>query len=262
MSIELRINQYYSALNDNDLSALKYIMANTENVIHMSVEEIATNCHSSKSSLIRLTQKLAFAGFSEFKYYLRHEQKESHTVYESNLNLLHQDIDETIKLISQTDLTPALKGIHSAKRIFGYGTDWGEKNAINSLARNFMSTGTYMITIPSITEFNWMMDSFTEDDLIILISYSGTNGDLEQNIAVLKLRNIPFISITPLVKNTLSQMATYSFYYHVTPLDFDGDDKKEYNFFITLNIVVDAIFRAYIDYYPFYQQEKSQKLKP
>lgn len=249
MKLEERINQNYAYLNSNDLAIISYLLNNKKYVSSLSIQKLSLACHVSNSSIVRLTQKLGFSGYSEFKYFLKNENKRVSLTYESNLNLLTQDINETIKLISQTDLEPTIQALKYAKRIFGYGTGWGEKNAINELTRNFMSCGIFIIPLPSITELNWNIDSMTSDDLIIFISYSGENKEAEQNITALNLRGIPFISVTPLKKNYLASMASFNLYYQVTPLLIDHDKNKEYNLFITLNIVVDALFRAYLDYY-------------
>ncbi|WP_313468248.1 MurR/RpiR family transcriptional regulator [Carnobacterium sp.] len=249
MSLEKFINANRSKLSENDLDILAYILTNKETVTHLGIHDLSIRSHTSKSTIVRLTQKLGFSGFSEFKYYLKNEKKKEILPTKNNLSLLESDINETMSLIAQTNMHPLCEAISLANRVFIYGTGWGEKKAADDFTRNFMSCNVFIIPIPSVTELNWNIDSFTKNDLVIFISFSGENLELENNITKLKLHGVPFCSVTPLRQNYLSSQATYKLYYQVTQLQIDNDPDKEYNFFITLNIVIDSLFRFYLDNY-------------
>lgn len=249
MSLETFINANRSKLSENDLDILSYILANKESVTHTGIHDLSLQSHTSKSTIVRLTQKLGFTGFSEFKYYLKNEKKKETLSVKNNLALLESDIKETMSLVSQTNMHPLCEAISLANRVFIYGTGWGEKKAADDFTRNFMSCNVFIIPIPSVTELNWNIDSFTKDDLVIFISFSGENLELEDNITKLKLRGVPFCSVTPLSQNYLSSQSTYQLYYQFTHLQIDNDPAKEFNFFITLNIVIDSLFRFYLDHY-------------
>ncbi|WP_192986582.1 MurR/RpiR family transcriptional regulator [Carnobacterium mobile] len=249
MSLEKFINANRSKLSENDLDILSYILTNKETIAHLGIHDLSIRSHTSKSTIVRLTQKLGFSGFSEFKYYLKNEKKKEILPTKNNLSLLESDINETMSLIAQTNMHPLCEAISLANRVFIYGTGWGEKKAADDFTRNFMSCNVFIIPIPSVTELNWNIDSFTKNDLVIFISFSGENLELEDNITKLKLHGVPFCSVTPLRQNYLSSQATYKLYYQVTQLQIDNDPDKEYNFFITLNIVIDSLFRFYLDNY-------------
>ncbi|PMD67949.1 MurR/RpiR family transcriptional regulator [Companilactobacillus nuruki] len=249
MRIEELINEHSDRLTDNDMQLLSIILRNKKIISNLNSKEISDIAYTSPAGLTRLAKKLNFKGFTEFKYFLRQEADsiESHKL--NHTQILINDMNDTIKLLSQTNLNPLVSAIHSAKRIYLYGTDWGEKRACELLARDFLACNILLYTIPSYTELQWVLNDITENDLLLVISFSGENIDLNTSLQKLKLKNAPYISITPLSKNTLSSRATYNLYYSTTNLKITNTPDTEYNYFSPLELVIDALFRYYIDSY-------------
>ena len=244
-----RINNAQNKLTTTDFNVLNYLMANKQKIQKQSIHEIAEEAFTSSASIVRLAKKLGFSGFSEMKYYVKSELEDNSEEFKSSISLLEQDIQDTLNLISEQNLQPICKQIKNAKRIFCYGTDWGEKNAAGYLTRNFLACNIFMHQFPSITEFLWTLDQIEENDLVIILSFSGNNEDLKRLIPLLKVKNVPIFSITPLSGNFLSSEATYRLYYKATQLDITKTKQTEYNFYSSLNVLIDFLFRYYHDNY-------------
>lgn len=247
MRLEEKINTYYNQLSKTDFNVLNYLITHKHKIIEESVDEISKQAFVSPASIIRCAKKLGFSGFSELKYFIKEELHTDTTSIDTSTNLLKKDISDTVNLITQTDLTPICKKIEQSQRIFIYGTDWGEKLSCSYLARNFMACGIFMHEIPSITEMNWNTHKMSSDDLVIIFSYSGEALNTKQLVSELKIRNIPIISITPLSGNYLSSEANYRLYYKATQIENENDSIKEFNFFTSLNVLTDFLFRYYYD---------------
>lgn len=247
--MEERINNAHSKLTETDFTVLNYLISNKHNIQNQSVHEIAEATFTSSASIVRLAQKLDFSGFSEMKYYIKSDLEENSEEFKNSISLLEQDIQDTLNLISEQNLQPICQKIKSARRVFYYGTDWGEKHAASYLARNFLACNVFIQQLPSITEFLWTLDQIKEDDLVIILSFSGDNDELKRIIPLLKVKNIPIFSITPLSGNFLSSEATYRLYYKATPLAITETKQTEYNFYSSLNVLVDFLFRYYYENY-------------
>ncbi|MFC6465141.1 MurR/RpiR family transcriptional regulator [Marinilactibacillus sp. GCM10026970] len=247
MRLEERINTYYSQLSKTDFIISNYIISNKSNIIKMSVEEISSAVFVSAASVVRFAKKLGFSGFSELKYFLKEELDEHEKHDETSTFLLTKDIEETTNLVTQTNLQPICQSIKQASRVFSYGTDWGERVSSEYLVRNFMMADLFIQPVPSLTEMNWLIDKMTPNDLVIIFSYSGERAPVRSVMSQLKVRGIPVISITPLSNNFLSTEATYRLYYKSTQLKQDPNNLKEYNFFTTLNLLAEYLFRYYYD---------------
>ena len=116
MNFEARINQNYEKLNENDKEIISYIVTNKEQVAEMTITALAEASLTSKSSILRLTQKLGYSGYSEFKYNIQNELKEGNPLNEQ-LNFSQMQMDDmkdTIKLFQQIDLNPLLEKIYSS----------------------------------------------------------------------------------------------------------------------------------------------------
>ncbi len=73
MTLEQLVNEHHSKLNENDDYVLSFITQNMEISISQTVSELAKQANVSDSTIIRLTKKLGFKGYGEFRYYLKEE---------------------------------------------------------------------------------------------------------------------------------------------------------------------------------------------
>lgn len=245
MELKQLINKYHDKLTENDLYILTVILDNQEVMQDINIVNLAKKCHTSKSTISRLTQKLGYSGFSEFKYAIKPHLVEPAAPLDY-MERQKKDIDATLKLLEQTDLTELIEKIYRAERIFGYGTGWGQQNVVKELSRNLMSCKKYMLSIPAKTEFDLNMPIITKDDLVIIISLSGKINDLVENVNTLNMRGVPILSITSFTNNNLASLAPYNLYYQITPLT--TNHKPELGSFITLSLVCDSLFRKYVEF--------------
>ena len=245
-----RMNEHQTKLTKNDIDILSYLINQVETIKDMPINEIALLTHVSQSTLVRLAQKLEYSGFTEFRFHLKSSSPNQQKNIQEypNTQLLELDIQNTLSLLKKIDLSSITRAIHDCQRIFIYGTGWGEKNAASDLTRNFLSSGIFLTKFPSLTELKWNRHLISDNDLIIIISFSGENDELIDIISELKMRQVNICSITPLHQNRLSQLAHYSLYYHFTDLSIKHGS-NDYNLFVTLYMVTDALFRRYLDDY-------------
>lgn len=247
--LEERINEAQDTLTKTDFNILNYLMTNKLRIQELSIHKIAEQAFVSSASIVRLAKKLDFSGFSEMKFAMKSEFEENSEEFKSSISLLEQDIHDTLNLISEQNLQPICEGIRDSNRIFCYGTDWGEKMAANYLVRIFLASDVLIYQVPSTTEFLWMLDQMREGDLVIIFSFSGDNATLKRIIPLLKAKNISILSITPLSGNYLSSNSTYRLYYKGTQLKITNSNNTEYNFFTSLNVLIEFLFRYYHDNY-------------
>lgn len=258
MTINSRINEYFKLLSETDFIILEYVMENKKAVSQMSIHELADFSYTSAASIVRLAKKLHFSGFSEFKYYLKQEMENRPELVDNSIDLLKTDIENTLQLLDEQNLNIVCQKLKKSRRIFAYGTDWGEKSCVQFLKRNFLACHLYIQEIPSVTELFWSMTDITPDDLIIIFSYSGAGSSLNKVISQLRTRNIPILSVTPLTGTFLSSVASYRLHYKATLLNKTEHPDTEYNFFTTLHVLIDYLFRYYYD--NFFEENKKHEL--
>jgi RpiR family glv operon transcriptional regulator len=228
MDIEARARAYSQNLSETDREILSYILEHKEDVTKLGIAELSQLVHASKSSIIRLTKKLEFKGFSEMKFYLEQsmdKQQVSSYSEQALMQLQKQDLEQTNRLIQQTDFTDIIYAMYQAETIYCYGTGFSQKNSLSELSQAMMYKGKRILTFPAKREF-----------------------DIKENIDMLTLRKIPTISITNLIQNYLSDKAMYNLFYSASPIFLTSQMKDEFYSFISLKLVIDTLIRKYFEY--------------
>lgn len=111
-NIKELIAQNKYKLNEIEYFVLNYINNNFLEFKKMTIEELSQKTYCSKTSIFRLTKKLGFSGYSEFKVVLTNkskintnEIKESTSSYVTNAQLLETieiaDLEEILKCLNE-----------------------------------------------------------------------------------------------------------------------------------------------------------------
>ncbi|WP_147804563.1 MurR/RpiR family transcriptional regulator [Alkalicoccus halolimnae] len=252
MSLEELINTCYDELNDNDMHILKYILNHKEACRDMGINDLAEASLASRSSIHRLTKKLRFSGYSEFKVFLKWEgAKEEETG--NHMQQLETDIQATLKNLASLHFEPICEKLYGAGRIFIYGTGTAQLTCAREAQRLFALQQTFVTIIYDEVEFETMLKAMQPEDVVIIISLSGDTPSLLPHVQHLTARGITFISITNLKNNKLAQMSPFSIYAATSPSYTKNGE--EIISFIPFTIALEALFRKYISY----KEEQTEK---
>lgn len=201
----------------------EFILENRNQLQGLTMEEIAKQTFTSKSTLVRFAKNFGYSGWKEFMYAFTHEvayyddnnytdvnpnfpfkaNDDSLEIIENLVNLKIQSIKDTVSLIAIEDLNKAAEIIQKSDNIVIYGTSpnhyYGElfkRNLLTIHKKAFMAkSGECGIT----------SHALTDKDCAIIISYSGNNPDENptSNVKILKKNSVSIISITSGGKNYL-----------------------------------------------------------
>ncbi|MGX4667646.1 MurR/RpiR family transcriptional regulator [Cerasibacillus sp. JNUCC 74] len=245
MRLEKVINENYEKLNENDLHVLKYILSHKDTCYDLSINELADVCFASRSSIHRLTKKLGFSGYSEFKVFLKWEEELQHQGGNFS-EVLENDIATTLKNLKSVDFDSISKKIYEADRIYIHGTGTAQLMCASECQRLFSMVQIFMIIIHDQVEFDTMLPMMKSNDLVIIISLSGDTPSMLPNIKQLNAKGIDVITITNLKNNKLAQMSPQNIYATTTP----EMTKKgvEIVSFVPFYIVIEKMYRKFIEY--------------
>ncbi|MBO0422402.1 MurR/RpiR family transcriptional regulator [Enterococcus plantarum] len=248
MDLETLMQKHQKQLSEMDWTILGYILENEQDLIHLSIIELGEKVHSSKSSILRLTKKLGFSGYSEFKYFMR--QSKQHTIATTGTDLIAlqtKDIENTVKLAQQTDFTLLSKAIQKANTVYCYATGYSQRKVIEEFSKMLMICDKRSIIIPVKTELDISMSMITKEDIVLFVSLSGETDDVKQNILSLNARKIPVVAITTFSHNFFAEHAQYAYFYYSTPFTVSGKEHIAQSL-VGLSVLVDLIFRKYVTY--------------
>lgn len=243
------INKYYERLNETDIYILERIVSNESKLSNIGIEELAKLCNTSKSTIMRLTKKIGFSGYSEFKNYLKWENKNNANsdINSELFSIMNTDFQATMKLLEDSlSIQEVAKKIYGSNMILLYSTGVGQKYCASEMQRLFMQLNKHMYRADGYEEFSLSSKNLKENDLVFIFSLSGDAKGLEDVLHILKLNKVTIVSITNMQQNKLSTLADYRLYMFSSPLELE--QKLIHNSFSNAYVVIEYLFRAYFKY--------------
>lgn len=216
MKLQELVSHHASALNETDLAVWRYIESHPQECCYISIYDLANRCHVSRTSVLRFAKKLGLDGFSDLKSMLKLDQSRADAVPALNIAEATTNLCQKIgEEIARQDFQRVNKLMYEAKRVFLYPSGLVQRNIASELARLFLQTDKCLFTVNGHDEFRTILRHASQGDLFIIISLSGESSAVVSFAQDLRLKGIPFISLTQLKSNALARLSTENLY--VTP---------------------------------------------
>lgn len=240
------VQQHQRELGELDKEIIGFILEKQVAIENMSIIELADAVHTSKSTILRLTKKIGFTGFSEFKYFLK--QNRISDSYKGpkvdSMEAQISDITRTIDYLKSQDMTELLQKIDNSETIYCYGTGYSQRKVIEEFSKLMICVEKRVIILPNKTEFDISMPMIKKSDLVIFASLSGETEDVKENLDILAMRGITTTAVTSFGDNYFSRKADYSLFYYSTPI-IVGRKSFVSESLIGLSCAMDFLFRKY-----------------
>ena len=189
---------------------------NFNEIIYMSITELSMRFKIAEATILRFCKKLGYKGFQDFKLAISKElgsdkiDGSDHGEQNNILEKILSGIDFTCKNLNNTDCIKAAEMIYNASRIsiFGVGnsgvsTKYFELSLLKLGICANNSSDSHLQTI--------FASNFSENDVVILVSVSGSTIDIINFAQICKKRNVPIIVITNYGKSPLAKYADLTF---------------------------------------------------
>lgn len=240
------INKHYAKLNHLDFHILNFIQNNLHLSTTLSIAKLAERCNVSTATVLRMTQKLNFSGYSEFKYFLKSDDVRENRQDVETIEIMNQDISQTIKLFRQNgQIEEIYRKIDGAENIYAYGTGQGQRLMLSEMARCFLNVNKKIIMISAATELKIVKKYMSSKDLLFIASWSGNIDAYRETLLNLAISGITIVSITNFHKNELSSVSGYNLYFQSTSIDEAMNINR--SSYLTLHLVVHLLYDGYIN---------------
>lgn len=206
LTLKDRLLKYEHLLNDTDDQIIEYILEHTTEVTKMSVQTLAVNVFTVPNTIIRLSRKLGYDGFSHMKSMMKEEKNEQNNFSSSD------KLKKTKELIDDKKLDLVNQLIANAPRVLIYGI--GD----SALYCEYLMNGYrvvnkkcefYMHRHNTLSE----LELLTSKDVLILISVSGESPQLVDLATRAIEKGVKIIAITDFHVNSLQSRANQSLYF-------------------------------------------------
>lgn len=253
------IERSLNKLTDKNRIIAEFILKKPSDIIWLSIRELAERLSISQASISRFSQYFGFSGFAELKIVISQQlvRYNNDKIYEfdsedmkKNIigNLLNQNIsslNDTASMLSRGNLTTAAELIHNARNIMCTGIG-ASKLVADDMAHKLYRTQKQVL-VPADNDLKKIaLTSFTKDDLMIAVSYSGKKFQTLELARIARLQGTPVIAVTKMGRTPLSQIATVSLEVAAFEDDFRASAISSR---IASLYVVDVLFYTYCLFY-------------
>lgn len=249
-SFDCIVNQSYRNLTDIDIQVLQKISDEMELIPQMSIGELAERCNVSTATIVRMTRHLGFEGYSDFKYFLRHESKLGRGKRRATSSAtaasaaVAEDITQTIRLFERTNQLDELYArMAGARKVYAFGTGYGQRLMLEDFCRCMQMIGRDVVMIPATGELRLVKQYLGKDGLLIIASLSGCVDRYRDVFQTISVCGTPIVSITNLGNNELASYTAYSLYFQNGNI-FD-DINMSSSSFVTMHLVLHLLFEGF-----------------
>ncbi len=215
-----RINAAMSKLRDSEKKIIEFIEQNQDEIIHLSITEVAERSETSESSVVRLCKRLGYKGFQDLKINLAKEviapEKQIHEViekgddvvmikkkvFQSNIQALY----DSIEVCDDDQLKKAVDAIANARLIEFYGTGGSGAVALDA-HHKLLKLGIKSFTYSDPVLQAMSASVLTNLDVVIAISHTGSNTDVLDALKIAKEAGATIICITNSSKSPITKIS-------------------------------------------------------
>lgn len=211
------IHRHHRLFGESDKAISRFVLEYPQKAAAMNIQELAGASLTSKSSVVRFSQKLGFSGFSEMRAYLRWKNGEVHydTCARQFPERVKNDIQKTIEYFEKADLKLLYQAMNEAKKFFIIATGISQQSQAMELQRLLHLTGKSVQILPaseSSNEYRRAVEMLARKDIIFLLSLSGENPGLKNLLEIPLLKGVKLVSVTNFKSNWLAQNADFRYY--------------------------------------------------
>ncbi|MDR0885773.1 MAG: MurR/RpiR family transcriptional regulator [Clostridiales Family XIII bacterium] len=212
MKIAELVNKNYDKFSANDNRILKFIESHRTEAAEMSIEELASKCFVSRTTVLRFAKKLSFSGFSELKVHLKMELGDSYTA-ETGIANVAKVYSDIINSNFDKNYDDFFEIFDKAQNYYVYGSGLVQSMVAREIDRVFSSTlDKHFYVIDSNREAEYAEQLITADDVCLIVSITGESNHVLDFSKKLYLKGVPTLSITALQSNSLAHLANENLY--------------------------------------------------
>ena len=220
----LRMKEAMNSLSPKEQHVASFILDFPEEVVSMSIDEVAKACQTSSASVVRLCKSIGYSGYKELLRTLSADLSSQQDIitYEDirpgdNLDAILRSvsmsnmkaIEGTLSLMDLDALEQAVEALCTAARIDFYGV--GSSGIVAHDAHNkFLRINKFTISSSDPHEQVLSATSLKAGDVAVFFSYSGETHDTIETFEIARHSGATTISVTRYGKNPLSEAADIS----------------------------------------------------
>lgn len=206
---------------------IQFIFENSDDILNMTIGELAQQTYSSNAGIIRLCKKLGLSGFRDFKikyaqdlerhlnnkkfvdvnypfHMLENPKEISHDI----ASLTKSAIDTCYKELDTNNLSRISRILFNSNNVYTYG--YGDSQIrLTSFANKLLKINKHVINTFNLEPFVYASYA-TSKDCALFVTYSANNPDYFEYAKIMKARGVTIVTITANPYSALGRLSDYT----------------------------------------------------
>ncbi|WP_101842487.1 MurR/RpiR family transcriptional regulator [Halobacillus sp. Marseille-P3879] len=215
-----RLKASFVKLRGSERKIVEFIEKHQDEIIHLSITEVAERSETSESSVVRLCKRLGYKGFQDLKIHLAREviqpQQQIHEViekeddvttvkkkiFQSNIQALY----DSLEVCDNEELNRAVEVISQADFIEFYGSGGSGTVALDA-HHKLLKLGIKSFAYNDSTLQAMSASVLSEKDVVIAISHTGATKEVLNAIKLAKDAGATVVCITNSSKSPITKIS-------------------------------------------------------
>lgn len=225
-----RIENVIPKLTQSEQKVARFVLSVPEEVMFMSVQEMASRSLSSSASVVRFCRSLGLKGFPELKvalsadlaqdqksgYYDLNKNENTTDLVDKILSNAVQSLRDTVGLLDTKMIEKTAHDLYNAPAIFAFGVGASALVA-EDIAQKWLRLGKNVYALSDIHVLTMSMANAPKGSVFIGISYSAATKEVVQLMKFAKKMGLVTISFTGFGKSELSELSDYNLFTSLAP---------------------------------------------
>ena len=210
-----RLRGRKSHLSPALMKVADYVISHPQKVIHQNLVELADCSGASEASVVRYCRDAGCNSFADFKIALSisllkespDQRVQPQDDVQDSLAMTISSLNDTASLMDRGELSRAATIMKNANRIHLFGV--GASQVIAQYGEyRMMRLGQNTRSLPDMHSAVMTISCMDKNDVLILVSGSGSTFDVIKTAQLARERKVPIIAITGDTRGELAQLAT------------------------------------------------------
>lgn len=200
-------------LSQTEIQIYQYILAHKEKTCYITIRELASQVHTSTTSILRFCHKMDCEGYKEFQMRLKeYFEEESEEKPKGDLVEILHYFEGVNTPAFEKEIQKAVELLREAKHILfvGMGTS-GHLGKYG--ARYFSNFGKFSMSIED--AFYPVFEDATETTVVVVLSVSGESEWIVDLLNRFQKHKYKILSITNTKTSTIAKMSDWNIAYHL-----------------------------------------------
>lgn len=224
----LRLRESQEQMSATERTVADYLLAHKGEAMNLSIHQLAEKTFVSPSTVIRMCQRIGFAGYKEFRQAvtcemaarrLDHEQEQKEIARFDTLEEIvdkvtyrnYRSLEDTRNLMDIGTLRECVDLLRSARMVLLFGM------GASLCAAHDLNLKLIRLNKPCMVNDDWHVQMLqaknaTKEDLAIVVSYSGETVEVIECMKALRENGTPIIAITRRMDSPVTKLSDYRLY--------------------------------------------------